>query len=203
QTPTRAKRLFFDIIPKTVDDYYAHLEAYQKQSAAEKVENPVFHIHGGNAPAVKVPVPFTLLLNLVNTAQSDDKAFLWGFVSRYAEGAAAKTHPELDRLLDYAIRYYDDFVLPAKKQRAPTAAEKKALADLLNVLEKLPPSASAEEIQTEIYEVGKRAGYANLREWFQALYEIFLGQPQGPRMGSFIKLYGKGEMAALIRKTIA
>jgi lysyl-tRNA synthetase, class I len=203
QNPTRAKRLFFDIIPKTVDDYTALLEAYPGQSPAERVENPVFHIHGGKVPKTSAPVSFSLLLNLVSTAQSDDKAFLWRFVTRYAGGATAKTHPELDRLLDYAIRYYDDFVLPTKKLRAPAAAEKKALTDLLAVLEKLPAAASAEEIQTEIYEVGKRQGYVNLRDWFKALYEIFLGQPQGPRMGSFIKLFGKDEMAALIRKTLA
>lgn len=202
QNPTRAKRLFFDIIPKTVDDYCTFLESFPSQSLPEKLENPVFHIHSGQVPQPRVPIPFTLLLNLVNTAQSDDKSFLWGFVSRYAQGLNPQNHPELDRLLDYAIRYYHRFVLPTKRLRAPTDTEKKALQDLLCAIEQLPASATAEDIQTQVYAVGKRNGYTNLRDWFQALYEIFLGQPQGPRMGSFIKLYGQESMTELIRKTL-
>ncbi|MFI4989250.1 MAG: lysine--tRNA ligase, partial [Alphaproteobacteria bacterium] len=193
QRPRAAKRLYFDVIPKSVDEYLALLDAYPGQSAAERLENPVWHVHDGKPPAAELPLGFALLLNLAGVCHAEDKAVMWGFISRYAPGATPEGHPLLDRLAGYALAYYRDFVRPAKHYRAPTTQERAALEDLLGVLERLPAGASGEAIQTEIYEIGKRHGFANLRDWFKALYEVLLGQSQGPRMGSFIALYGVPE----------
>ncbi len=203
QKPRAAKRLYFDVIPREVDEYVALLEAFPGQSPAQRLENPVWHVHDGDPPAAEVPLGYSLLLNLASACHAGDKAVMWGFISRYAPGAAPASHPLLDRLVGHALAYYRDFVKPAKRYRAPTAQERAALEELLGVLERLPADADGEAIQTEIYEVGKRHGFANLRDWFKALYEVLLGQSQGPRMGSFIALYGARETAALMRRALA
>jgi lysyl-tRNA synthetase class 1 len=203
--PTRAKRLYFDVIPRAVDDYLAHLESYRAKhnNPAEQLENPAWHIHAGNPPPPESGITFGLLLNLVGVCNTDDAGMLWKFISRYAPEATPQTAPILDRLVSHAITYFRDFVRPAKKYRAPTETERAALEDLARTLEALPAGADAEAIQNEVYEVGKRHGFANLREWFGALYETLLGQTQGPRMGSFIALYGRAETVALIRRVLA
>lgn len=202
QTPTRAKRLFFDVIPKAVDEYYTWAAKYPEQEPAQQLENPLFHIHGGDVPTIEMPITFGLLLNLVNTAQTDDKALLWDFISRYQPGSGPETHPELDRLLDFAVAYYKDFVAPTKNMRVPTDEERKALLDLAAGLEDIAKDAPSDEFQTLIFDIGKRYEYENLRDWFKAIYEILFGQSQGPRMGTFIKVYGRDEMIALIKKAV-
>jgi lysyl-tRNA synthetase class 1 len=201
--PTRAKRLYFDVIPRHVDDYLQHLEGHAKQEEAQRLENPAWHIHAGNPPQPEGHIGFGLLLNLVGVCNTDDAGMLWKFISRYAPSATPQTAPILDRLVGHAIQYFRDFVRPAKKYRAPTEAERAALEDLARAIEALPADADAEAIQNEVYEVGKRHGFANLRDWFGALYETLLGQAQGPRMGSFIALYGRKETVALIRRALA
>jgi lysyl-tRNA synthetase class 1 len=201
--PQRAKKLYFDVIPKNVDDYLGHLAAYGAQDANARKQNPVWFIHQGKPPSEEVPVTFGLLLNLVAAANTDDPKVLWGFVSRYAPKATPKGNPILDRMVGYAIRYYQDFVLPEKKHRAPTDQERAALEDLVKTLESLPAGADAEVIQNQVYEVGKRHGFANLRDWFKAMYETLFGQSAGPRMGSFIALYGVRETIALIKRALA
>ncbi len=203
QRPRAAKRLFFDVIPKSVDEYLTLLEVYPRQSEAERLENPVWHVHHGNPPYAALPISYGLLLNLASVSNTEDKAVLWGFISRYAPGATAESQPLLDRLVGYAIAYFRDFVKPAKRYRAPNAQERAAMEELLAMLERQQPGTEGEAIQTEIYEIGKRHGFANLREWFKALYEVLLGQSQGPRMGSFIALYGIPETAALLKKALA
>ena len=202
QNPTRAKRLYFDTIPKAVDEYFTHLGKYADQDDAGKLVNPVFHIHGSKVPDGNIPISFSLLLNLVSAAQTSDKEMLWAFVSRYVPGATPKSHPKMDSLMDFAIRYYKDFVAPTRNMRAPNDNECEALADLLDGLEGMTDDVDAEVIQTLIYDIGKAQKYENLREWFKALYEILLGQSHGPRMGTFIKLFGRKEMCDLIRKVI-
>ena len=202
QKPRAAKRLYFDVIPRQVDEYVALLKAFPGQSPAERLENPVWHIHDGHPPVAEVPLGFSLLLNLASACHAGDKAVMWGFISRYAPATAPASFPLLDRLVGHALAYYRDFVKPAKRYRAPTAQERAAIEDLLGVLERLPADADGEAIQTEVYEVGKRHGFANLRDWFKALYEVLLGQSQGPRMGSFIALYGVRETAALMRRAL-
>ena len=203
QNPQRAKRLFFDIIPKTVDEYHQHLSKYHEQDPAEQIENPVYHIHGGQPPIRDLPVSFTLLLNLVGTANTADKDVLWGFIAGYAPGSSPETNPELDRLIDYAVVYFEDFIAPTKAYRLPDEIEAAALAFLLERLQALPVSADGETIQSAIYDAGNSHEFANLRDWFRALYEILLGQPQGPRMGNFIALYGLERSIALIEKVLA
>ncbi len=203
QQPRRAKRLYFDVIPKAVDEYFTFVRKFADEDAAKRLENPVWHIHGGTPPEDVPPIPFALLLNLVSACHSEDKEVIWGFISRYVPGATATAAPALDRLVDYAIAYFRDFARPAIRHRAPDATERAALEDLLGVLDGLADGTSAEGIQAEIYEVGKRHPFENLRDWFRALYEVLLGQSQGPRMGSFVALYGLEETRILIRRALA
>jgi lysyl-tRNA synthetase class 1 len=201
--PKRAKRLYFDIIPRQVDDYIKLLEAYPDQDPAERLDNPVWHIHNGAPPVSDAPVGFALLLNLASVVNADDPSILWGFVTRYAPGVSAEGNPLLARMIDYALAYYRDFVKPAKTYRAPDATERAALADLATLLEMTPADTDAEAIQNEIYEIGKRHSFENLRDWFKALYQVLLGQDQGPRFGSFVALYGVEATALLIRRALA
>jgi lysyl-tRNA synthetase class 1 len=203
QQPRRAKRLFFDVIPKAVDEYLAFLEKFPQQSPDERLENPVWHIHGGQPPAETVPIGFAVLLNLASVCNTEDKAVLWGFIARYVPGASPAALPLLDRLVGNALAYYQDFVKPAKAYRAPDDRERAALADLAAALDRLPAGADDKAIQDEVYEVGKRHGFEPLRDWFKALYEVLLGQSQGPRMGSFFALYGLDLSRTLIRRALA
>ncbi len=201
--PRAAKRLYFDVIPRAVDDYFSFLARYPDQEPAQHLENPAWHIHNGQPPAEVPPLSFNLLLNLASVCNSEDPAVLWGFVSNYQPGLTPEGAPVLDSLIGYAIRYYRDFVKPAKRYRRPTAGELAALGDLLTRLEALPAESEAEAIQTEVYEVGKRHDFPDLRSWFKALYEILLGQEQGPRMGTFFAIYGLEQSKALIRRALA
>jgi len=200
--PRKAKRLSFDVIPKSVDEYYQFLANYPGQPAEQKLGNPVFHIHGGHPPEADLPISFALLLNLVGVASSDDRDVIWGFISRYVPGASPATHPELDRLVGYAIAYQRDFIAPTLARRAPFDKEAGALLDLDKRLAALPGDADAEAIQFEVYEAGKAAGFENLRDWFKGIYETLLGSAQGPRMGSFIALYGVANTRKLIAEAL-
>src|SRR5579859_4759395 len=208
-SPKSAKRLYFDVIPKATDEYLQHLEAYNRaesdsSNSANRLDNPVWNVNGGAPPAKSSPVSFSLLLNLVSVASAADKQTLWGFLSRYLPGATPQSEPMLDRLADYAIHYYEDFVLPAKRFRPASDKERAAFADLTARLKSLPADCKdAEAIQNEVYEAGKAAGFEPLRSWFQALYEVLLGQPQGPRFGSFAAIYGLQNTIALIEKALA
>ncbi len=203
QKPKAAKRLYFDVIPRAVDDYLTFAGKFQDEDPAKRLENPVWHIHRGAVPAVRADLSFSLLLNLAGAAHAETKAAMWGFISRYAPGATPENAPFLDRLAAHALHYYKDFVLPTKRTRAPDAIERAALADLLGALEALPEGSKAEVFQTAVYEVGKRHAFPELKAWFSALYEVLLGQTTGPRMGSFIELYGLAETRALIQEALA
>lgn len=204
QSPRKAKRLSFDVIPKAVDEYLGHLRSYAQQDETQRRENPVWHIHGGTPPAPdETGISFSLLLNLAAACNPENAAVLWGFIARYAPGASPQRNPLLAGLADYAIRYYEDFVRPNKHYRTPDEAERAALVALKEALAALPADTPGEDIQTAVFSVGKAHGYENLREWFKTLYEILLGQSQGPRMGSFIALYGIGETIALIEARLS
>ncbi|HMM14446.1 MAG TPA: lysine--tRNA ligase [Parvibaculum sp.] len=202
QSPRTGKRLYFDVIPKNVDEYLSFLAAYPKQAAKERLGNPVWHIHGGNPPSEELPISFSLLLNLVSASHAADKNVLWGFIRRYAPDATPERFPRLDQLVGYAINYFHDFVKPAKTYRAPSEIERIALVDLAEALEKAGADATAEDCQNIVYEIGKTHGFENLRDWFKSLYEILLGEAQGPRFGSFIALYGVKETVRLIRRAL-
>ncbi|HEX4891907.1 MAG TPA: lysine--tRNA ligase, partial [Hyphomicrobiaceae bacterium] len=185
QKPKAAKRLFFDVIPRAVDEYLTFIAKYATEDAKARLENPAWHIHAGHPPAAELPITFGLMLNLVSASNAHDKTVLWGFIRRLAPDASPAKYPLLDQLAGYAVAYYDSFVKPAKKFRAATESEAAALRALDAGLASAPAGASAEELQNIVYEAGKSNGYAdNLRGWFQAIYEILLGQSQGPRFGS-------------------
>jgi lysyl-tRNA synthetase, class I len=213
QSPKSAKRLHFDVIPRQVDDYLSFLKKYPEQAPKDpqsnepnqQLDNPTFHIHAGKPPVGESDgLSFNILLNLVGVANTEDKNVLWGFISRYAPKASPQANPYLDKLVGHAVAYFRDYVKPTRKYRAPSEQERAALTDLIAFLEKLPANADAEAIQFEVYEVGKRHGWAeNLRGWFQSCYEVLFGTQQGPRLGSFIALYGIPETIALIKKALA
>ena len=202
QKPKTAKKLYFDVIPKNVDEYLTFLEAFPREPLEQQLTNPVWHIHQGEPPMTDVPISFNLLLNLVSASNADEKSVLWGFIRRYAAGATPETHPELDRLVGYAIAYFHDFVKPAKQFRAATGKERAAIIALYEKLAALPAKAGGEEIQAVVYEVGKAHEFEPLRAWFAALYEVLLGQTQGPRFGSFVELYGIAETRAMIARIL-
>lgn len=204
QKPKVAKRLYFDVIPRAVDDAIAFGEALKKEpDPAKALENPYWHIRAGRVPQEDYPVSFALLLNLVGAASTDDPAILWGFIKAYAPDAAPDKNPGLDQLVGFAIRYYTDFVLPTKRFRAPTAQERAALSELAAALVGMGDERDGAKVQNEVYEVGKRHGFENLRDWFKALYEVLFGQSQGPRFGSFAALFGCAKTAELIAAALA
>ena len=203
RSPRKAKRLYFDVIPRAVDDYLDQLRKFPDQTEEERYANPVWHVHDGVPPEEDVPVSFAMLLNLASACNAADKSVLWGFIRAYAGGASPETHPILDSLVGFALAYHEDFVKPAQRHRPPDERERAALEDLAASLTAFADGTGSEAIQHEVYEVGKRHGFENLRDWFRALYEILFGQSQGPRMGSFIALYGIDETITLIRRALA
>ncbi|MGD9861797.1 MAG: lysine--tRNA ligase [Pseudodonghicola sp.] len=200
--PKTAKRLYFDVIPKAVDEYHQQLRAYPTQDAAAQLNNPVWHIHGGNVPESTLVVPFAMLLNLASVSGAEDKAQLWGFINRYAPEASAETHPDLDQAAGFAVRYFNDFVKPERVYRAPSDLEREALEALRAELAAYDGPVEDEALQSVVYAVG-RDRFDPLRDWFKALYEVLLGASQGPRFGGFIALYGVQETIALIDKALA
>ncbi|MDM8168921.1 lysine--tRNA ligase [Roseovarius sp.] len=202
QKPKTAKRLYFDVIPRAVDEYHQQLRAYPGQDAAQQVANPVYHIHNGDVPESRMVVPFAMLLNLASVAHANDKDQLWGFIRRYAPDASPETHPDLDAAAGFAVKYYEDFVAPAKTYRAPTEAEREALTELRDQLAAYDGPVEDEALQSVVYAVG-RDRFDPLRDWFKALYEVLLGASQGPRFGGFIALYGVDETVKLIDDALA
>ena len=216
QRPRQAKKLYFDVIPRAVDEYYQFLAAYQRQDWKERLGNPVWHIHSGEPPAIELPVSFGLLLNLVSASNAHEPGVLWGFISRHASGVTPQTHPELDRLVGYAIRYFDDFVKPAKTFRAADDVERQALQALADRLGALPQGAEGEAIQNAALDVARgieryqdhakkspTGGPGVSVAFFQMIYEVLLGQERGPRFGSFAALYGVAETKTLIENALA
>jgi lysyl-tRNA synthetase class 1 len=202
QKPRRAKKLSFDVIPKAVDEYQTFLEKYSSQTTSEQLNNPVFHIHNGKPNSYKIPVTFALILNLVNASQADNKDVLWGFIRGYIGETSDDAEIYIGQLLDYALSYFNDFILPTKVYREASDDEIKSLKELVLRFSQLDKGSEAETIQTIVYDVGKEAEYENLRDWFMALYQILLGQEQGPRFGSFVALYGIDKTCELINKAI-
>jgi lysyl-tRNA synthetase, class I len=200
--PKAAKRLYFDIIPRHVDDYLQFLDAYPRQAGKERLGNPVWHIHSGAPPAADNPVPFAMLLSLVTASNAENAETLWGFIGRYRPGVTRQTHPRFAALVDYAIQYFRDFVRPAKKFREPNAVERAALTDLRDALSQLPADVAPEKIQDVVYEIGRREPFLDQKkkakdgkpgvalDWFNMLYQVLLGQEKGPRFGSFVAAYG-------------
>ena len=202
-SPHRAKRLFFDVIPRAVDEYLANAAKLPEQDASARHTNPAWHIQQGRAEAAPSPVPFGMLLNLASVVNADTPDMLWGFLQRYSATAAPGASPFFDQLVGHAVAYYRDFVRPVKQYRTPSPLECTALQDLAGMLRRLPPGLDAESVQDVVYEVGKRHPFPDLRAWFACLYQVLLGQTEGPRFGGFIALYGVAETIALIDAKLA
>jgi len=216
QKPKSAKKLYFDVIPRAVDEYLQFLSAYGTQEAKQQLDNPVWHVHSGAPPQSELPITFGLLLNLASVSNATSKDVLWNYLRRYAPGATPDKNPILDRLSGYAVRYFEDFVKPSKKYRAPDDVEIGALKSLDAALAALPKDADADKIQNTLLDVGRAipryqdatkvspsGGPGVKLDWFQAIYETLLGQERGPRLGTFIALYGIDESRALIAKALA
>jgi lysyl-tRNA synthetase class 1 len=213
--PKAAKRLYFDVIPRNVDDYFQFLDGYPRQDGKQRLSNPVWHIHSGDPPRADMPITFQLLLTLVSSSNAENAATLWGFIGRYRPGVTPQTHPKLDAMVGYAINYYRDFVAPTKKFRDPTETERKALSDLREALSSLPSGATAEDIQNVVYEIGRREPFLDHKkpakdgrpgvalDWFNMLYQVLLGQEKGPRFGSFVAVYGVQNTVNMIDGALA
>ncbi|WP_371226062.1 lysine--tRNA ligase [Roseovarius sp. 2305UL8-3] len=202
QKPKTAKRMHFDVIPKAVDEYHQQLRAFPGQDIKQQLNNPVWHIHGGDVPESRMVVPFSMLLNLASVSHAHDKETLWGFIQRYAPEASPETNPDMDAAAGFAVKYYEDFVAPQKQYRAPSDAEREALEALRVELAAYDGPADDEALQSIVYAVG-RDRFDPLRDWFKALYEVLLGASQGPRFGGFIALYGVTETVQLIDDALA
>ena len=213
--PKAAKRLYFDVIPRHVDEYYQFIDGYARQDAKQRLSNPVWHIHSGHPPKTDMPISFQMLLTLVSSSNAENAETLWGFIGRYRPGVTAQTHPKLNELVEYAIHYFRDFVLPDKKFREPADAERAALIDLRDALSQLAADAPAEGIQNVVYEVGRREPFLDEKkkakdgkpgvslDWFNMLYQVLLGQEKGPRFGSFVAIYGVNNAVDMIDGALA
>ncbi|MBL3677637.1 MAG: lysine--tRNA ligase [Alphaproteobacteria bacterium] len=196
--PESGKRLHFDVIPRAVDEYLDAAARLAAQDPADRLNNPVWYMGGGE----EAPVSFGLLLNLVAVVGAGDAETLWAYVRRYAPGAART--PLMDRLLSCAVAYHQDFIEPHKRYRSPDARERAAMTALAGALEAMDAGTPEADIQTAVFTAGKQNGYdkAELRHWFGALYQVLLGQESGPRFGAFAALYSTQATAALIRRAL-
>ena len=200
-SPQRAKKLYFDVIPKSVDEYIQHWKSYAGLDQAKKLDNPLYHIHNGNPPALQPVISFALLLNLVSACNSADNHVIWGYIHHTLPDSTPENSPFLNTLVEKAINYYHDFIKPNKTYRPATEKEKIALNKLLEILSGLDVKSSAEEIQNHVYAIAMELQFEQ-KDWFKALYEILLGAEQGPRFGSFVALYGIAETIELIKSKI-
>ena len=201
QKPKSAKKLHFDVIPKTVDDYISHYNSYSDLDNGKKLDSPIWHIHSGNPKEFRTDINFNTLTNLVSISNSSDKEVIWSFINKYDEHLKPENNQEFDRLIDFALNYYNDFILPKKKYKKINIENKNIFLDIINILEnEISSDSSSEDIQTLLYEVGKKYKFENLKDFFKLVYQVLLGQEQGPRLGSFIKLFGITETIDYIKK---
>ncbi|MEM0977137.1 MAG: lysine--tRNA ligase [Pseudomonadota bacterium] len=202
QKPKTAKRLYFDVIPKAVDEYHQHLRAYGDQDMTQRLNNPVFHIHGADVPESDMVVSFAMLLNLASASSAETTEQMWGFIHKYAPDASPATHPGLDAAAERAVAYFNDQVKPTKVFRAPSDQERAAFEDLAMRLETHDGPTDDETMQTLVFDVGKAHAFDPIRDWFKAIYEVLFGASAGPRFGAFIAIYGADKTAQMIRDAL-
>jgi len=203
QNPKRAKKLYKEIVPKAVDEYLDFIEKGKNQDELQLLLNPVWHVHSGTIPSEKYIMTFSMLLNLVETSNANSRDLLWKFVKKYKKNISEKDHPIFDKLISYAIKYFNDVIKKNKKYKIPSTEEKKVLEKLIQALDKCNDEMKPEDIQTQIYTVGKDNGYKeNLRDWFKLIYQVIFGDENGPRMGFFISFFGVNETKQLIKDKI-
>ena len=208
--PKSAKSLHAGVIPRAVDDYWQFRAQLADQPLDKQLGNPVWHLlrssGDGTGAGDSLPVTYSLLLNLIGVLGAEATSEqVWSYLANYAPGADPANHPELAKLVETALAYNRDFVAPTLVKRAPQSKEAAALRELDRRLANTSETSSADEMQTMVYEIGKQEefGFESLRDWFKALYQTLLGSDQGPRMGSFIALYGISETRRLIAEALA
>ena len=203
QNPKRAKKLYNEVVSKTVDEYFNFVEKSKTQDQSQLLLNPLWHVHNGDIPKENIIMSFSMLLNLVETSNANSKDILWKFVKKYKPNIEEKNYPLFSKLVGYAIKYFSEVVKPKKKYKKPNEKEKKALIQLVNILKECNANMSPEEIQTQIYTAGKENGYKEkLRDWFKLIYEVVFGDENGPRMGFFISFFGLKETIKLIEEKL-
>ena len=203
QNPKRAKKLYREVVPKAVDEYLDFIEKGKTQNELQKLMNPVWHVHNSEIPEENSIMSFSMLLNLVETSNADNKELLWKFVKKYKKDINEDMHPIFDNLISYAIKYFNDAIKSKKIYKKPNESEKIALDALVNSLDNCDDAMKPEEIQTTIYTVGKENGYKeNLRDWFKLIYEVVFGVENGPRFGFFISFFGVQETKELIKSKL-
>jgi lysyl-tRNA synthetase class 1 len=198
QSPRKAKKLYLHVIPKSVDEYLVYAQKFHTNNDQEKLENPAAHVHNFQVPNHDLrDLTFGLLVNIASASDPKEKSVLLGFVSRHFPDVDCSEGSFISCLASYAMNYYEDFVKPYKVYREPLENERKILQTLAERLRALPARSSAEEAQQVFYDVARDV-YSNMREFFLMLYEVLLGQKEGPRWGSFTVLYGIEKTVALI-----
>ncbi|WP_371431457.1 lysine--tRNA ligase [Novosphingobium sp.] len=207
--PKSAKSLHVGIIPRAVDEYWQFREKLPAQPIEQQLGNPVWHLLRANGDAAgageKLPVTYGLLLNLVGVLGAGaTREQVWSYLANYVDDADPAAHPALDTLVTCALAYNRDFIAPTLQRRKPEHGEIAALTALDEELAAASADTTAEELQNIVYEIGKdpHYGFESLRDWFKALYETLLGSSQGPRMGSFIALYGIENTRKLIAEAL-
>ncbi|MCU0661576.1 MAG: lysine--tRNA ligase [Myxococcota bacterium] len=202
--PRTAKKLYFDVIPKVMDEYLDQLRKYPVVIEEKKPDSPLWHIHdrGRVVPGYDCSINFTMVNNLVSALGQPEPALLGQYLDRY-DSSAGKHASTVASLVEKGLAYYTDHILPHKQYREPTQLEKKLFAQLLDKLVE-PPTAQLDEagLQGLIFDIAKGQG-VEPKEFFSAIYEVLLGQERGPRFGSFARLVGIDRVIALIEERAA
>ena len=199
QSPRKAKKLYFDSIPKSTDELIKLNNSYNVSEKNEKINNPIWFMKSSDGETIPDGLTFNMILNLASVCNADNSFILWGFIEKYYPNLDKKNSVFLSELLEFGVKYYKKFIAPHKVYRKPNKKEYEGFNLLLKMLESLNGKENGKEIQEKIYDIGVNLSFENLKDWFAAFYEVILGQKQGPRIGSFIKLYGIEETKKLIK----
>ncbi len=202
QNPNRAKRLYFDVIPKMTDDYLRLIKESESTNIKDNIESPLWFIESEGEQKILDNITFNLILNLASVCNAENSEILWGFLENYYGKLKRDEYPFVQKLLDYGVVFYKKFVLPNKEYRSPTEKERLGFLKLIKILENIDNSIDSEEIQTKVYEIGMELKFESLKDWFKGFYQVILGQDQGPRIGSFIKFFGVNETINLLKEKI-
>ena len=202
QNPRRAKRLYFDCIPKSMDEYKKnHAGFFHKEHA--QPESPIWHIHEGFIPNYTYPIEFSNLINLVTALNTSDKDTIYNFCLLYIKRKLKQEEQnDLRLIIKLAINYFQNFILPRLKKRKPIQIEKEAIFNLIREIRKSKTELSSEEYQSLIYKYGKQIYPESLRSWFLSLYQILFGSENGPRLGSLFYLYKKEKVIKILEEVI-
>ena len=201
QNPQRAKRLYWDIVPKSVDDYLAELRQYAAAAPEKRPDLAVWHIFKGgqNTPAYDTTINFSLVNNLISALGSDQLDLTLEYLERY--DPAAKNYEAIVRdLAQKSLTYYRDFILPQKHYRPPTDQESQMLLALRQRVAAYE-GESEQELQAIPFAIA-RVFEALPETMFQAFYQVVLGQERGPRFGAFARLVGKEKLLALLDEAL-